>query len=88
MVIKLPREVQQRLIASIKRYCAEMMGDEIGDLKASLFLDYCLEEIGAVVYNQAIADAQAFMQDRVADLDSTCFMPEFGYWRKQSKDGT
>lgn len=81
MVIKLSKDVEKRLVASIKRYFAENMEDEIGDLKARLLLDYCLREIGPSIYNQAIADAQAHLQERVSELDSSCYRPEFGYWK-------
>jgi len=79
---KLPKETRQRLIASIRRYFEENMEDEIGELQASLLLEFCLKEIGPSVYNQAVQDAQAQMQDKVTDLDGTCYEPEFGYWKK------
>jgi uncharacterized protein (DUF2164 family) len=82
MEIKLPKDVEQKLIASIQRYMTENFGDDIGVLKASLFLRYCLEEIAPCAYNQAISDARAFMQERVADLENVCFAQEFGYWNK------
>jgi uncharacterized protein (DUF2164 family) len=58
------------------------MDDEIGGLKASFLLDFCLREVGPCIYNQAIADAQRHLQDRVVDLEGSCFEPEFGYWNK------
>ena len=79
--IKLSKDVEKRLVASIKRYFAENMEVEIGDLKAGLLLDYCLREIGPSIYNEAIADAQAHLQERVSELDSSCYRPEFGYWK-------
>ena len=84
MEIKLPKDVEQKLMASIQRYMTENFGDDIGELKASLFLKYCLEEIAPCAYNQAIADARAFMQERVADLENVCFAQELGYWKKGS----
>lgn len=80
MAIKLTPEMSKRLQASIKRYAAEHLEEDIGDLKASLLLDYVLKEIGPVIYNQAIADAQAYFQDRVADLEGVCHEEEFTYW--------
>ena len=80
MAINLSPETRKRLIASIKRYAAENLDEEIGDLKAGLFLDYCLAEIGPVVYNQAIADAQSYFTGRVADLEGVCHEAEFGFW--------
>ncbi len=85
MAIKLAKETEDRLIASIKRYFDETLDTEICDMKARLLLDFCLKEIGPNVYNRAIADAQAFLTDRVADLDGSCYEPEFGYWNKQDR---
>lgn len=82
MAIRLAKKTEEKLIASIKRYFEENMEDEVGDLKASLLLEFCVREIGPSIYNQAIADAQAFMQNRVSDLDGSCYEPEFGYWKK------
>ncbi len=85
MAINLSKQVEQRLITSIKRYCAENMEEDVGDLKASLLLDFCVKEIGPTIYNQAIADAQTNMQDKVADLDNSCYQVEFGYWSEQEQ---
>jgi uncharacterized protein (DUF2164 family) len=85
MEIKLPKETEGRLLASIKRYFAEHMDDDIGDLKASLLLDFCLREIGPSIYNRAIGDAQMHLQEKVTDLDDACYQPEFGYWKTKRK---
>ena len=86
MPIALPKETRQKLIASIRRYFEENLEEEIGDLKASLLLDFVLAEIGPSLYNQAIADAQAFLQDKLIDLDSSLYQPELGYWDRDSGD--
>jgi uncharacterized protein (DUF2164 family) len=83
MAIMLSPETRKQLLASIKRYAAENLDDEIGDLKAGLLLDYCLQEIGPAVYNQAIADAQSYFTGRVADLEGVCHEEEFGYWSRK-----
>jgi uncharacterized protein (DUF2164 family) len=49
-------------------------------LKAGLLLDYCLKAIGPAIHNKAIADAQAYFQGRVADLQGVCYEPELTYW--------
>lgn len=81
MPITLPPDTRAQLIASLKQYVAEHLDEEIGDLKATLFLDFCLAEVGAVVYNRAISDAQAYFQERTTDLDGVCHQPEFTYWK-------
>ena len=81
MAIKLSKDSEKYLIGSIKRFFAESMEDEIGDLKAARVLEFCVKEIGASIYNQAITDAQAYLQDKVADLGGARFEPEFDYWK-------
>ena len=81
MAISILPDSRKRCIESIKRYFAENMEEDVGELKAALLLDYFLEEIGPTVYNQAIADAQKFFHEKTADLDGSCFEAEFGFWK-------
>ena len=81
MPITLPPDATKHLHGSIKRFCAEHLDEDIGDLKAALMLDFCLKEIGPSIYNQAIADAQAYFSTRVVDLEGVCHEPEFSYWK-------
>ena len=80
MPIALAPDARLQALASIKRYFLEQWEQEVGDLKAGLLLDYVLLEIGPAVYNRAIADAQVYFRDRVADLEGACYEKEFAYW--------
>jgi uncharacterized protein (DUF2164 family) len=82
MSIELSKDAEKALIASIQKYFHEKMDEDVGDLKARLFLDFCLREICPAVYNQAIRDAQAYFQEKVTDLDGICFEPEMTYWKR------
>ena len=82
MAIVLSPDTKKRALASIRRYAAENLELDIGDLKADLLLDFFLREIGPTVYNAAVSDAQTYLRDRVADLEGACYEPEFGYWPK------
>jgi len=82
MVVALPDDVAKRALASIQRYAGEHLDEEFGELQARLLLEFFLKEIAPSVYNAAIADAQMYMRDRVADLEGACYAPEFGYWPK------
>ena len=82
MTIKLSKTEQQRAIESIKRYFSEKLEEEIGDLKALLLLDFCLQEICPSIYNKAIIDARSFLEGRLSDLEDTCYEPEFDYWQE------
>ena len=87
MDIHLKKDLEKQFVTSIQRYYAEDMGTEIGELKAYLLLRFCLEEIAPSIYNQAISDAQAFFQEKVADLENTCFATEFNHWKGKAKQG-
>jgi len=85
MPTELDKEIEKRLIASIKQYFESNLDEDIGDLKARLLLDFCLQEIGPCIYNKAIIDAQSFMQEMVVDLDVSLYEPEFTYWTETSR---
>jgi uncharacterized protein (DUF2164 family) len=83
MTITLRPETQARFIVSIKRFFSETLDDDIGDLKASLLLEFVLREIGPSIYNRAVADAQARIQEMASELDGSCFEADVGYWNKK-----
>lgn len=79
MAVQLTDEQERESVAALKRYFADERDEEIGDLQASLVLEFILQEIGPSIYNQAIHDAQANLQRTVGDLDLTLHEPEFAY---------
>jgi uncharacterized protein (DUF2164 family) len=81
MAIKLQKPERDRLVASVKRYCAENL-EPVGDLQAGLLLDFFLIEAGPVVYNQAVADATARILNHATDLPGEVYEPEVDYWRR------
>ena len=81
--IELPDPARKRAIASIRRFFETELETEIGDLKASIVLEYLLAEHGPAIYNQAIADARAFFDERSADLSAVCFKAEYPFWDKK-----
>lgn len=84
MKITLSDEARKQSIASIKRYVAEELEQDIGDLKAEMLLDFFIKEIAPSVYNGAISDAQTYLRDRLVDLESVCACDEFAYWPKST----
>lgn len=82
MPITLPKDTEARLVNSVKQYLAQELEADVGDLKASFFLAYILQEIGPVIYNQAVADVQAHLHEKITDLDTAVFEPEIGYWKR------
>jgi uncharacterized protein (DUF2164 family) len=82
MPIELSKQARAAAIVSIQRYFQENMPEPIGDLPAGLLLGFFIEEIGPVIYNQAVADAQVRLQQRVSDLNGELYADEFQYWPK------
>jgi uncharacterized protein (DUF2164 family) len=85
MAIALEPEVKEQALASIKRFLREELELDVGDLKAGTVLEYVLRELGPVVYNRAIQDAQRWFQERALDLDGVCHQEEFGYFGGRSR---
>jgi uncharacterized protein (DUF2164 family) len=82
MPIALPQDTETFLLGSLQRYARENLDLELGDLQAKLLLGFVLKEVGPSVYNQAIADAQATLQEKVNDLSLDRYEAEFTYWKK------
>jgi uncharacterized protein (DUF2164 family) len=80
VTIELSKQTRADAITSIQRYFEENMPEPVGNLAAGLLLNYFLEEVGPAIYNQAIADAQTRIQQRLSDLEGELFAPEFQYW--------
>lgn len=83
MAIEISKEARKEAIASIERYFEANMEERIGNIAAGALLNYFLEEIGPLVYNQAVAEVQERLQARIAELDIEVHEDEFQYSRKQ-----
>jgi uncharacterized protein (DUF2164 family) len=80
MAITLSKDAVDKLKPSLKRFFDDELELELSDLKMAKVLDYVLKEIGPLVYNQAIKEAEAFVSGRLSDLEATCYEKEFTYW--------
>lgn len=83
MSLDLPKPMLDQLAGSVRRYLDSEMDLDVGTLQAQLLLDFVIAEVGPSIYNQAIRDAQSYMQDRALDLEGTCHEPEMPYWHKK-----
>jgi uncharacterized protein (DUF2164 family) len=80
MPLALTPDDRKQALASLRRFCDHELEVELSDIQLHALLDFALKEIGPSVYNGAITDAQAFLRDRLADLEAPCYEPEFPYW--------
>lgn len=82
MPVTLSPEARKQALGSLKRFLTEALEVEASDLQAIALLDYLSKELLPTAYNAGVADAQAWIRDRLTDLEGACFEPEFGYWPK------
>ena len=87
MTIEITKDARAEAIASIQRYFDAHMDERIGNIAAGGLLGFFLEEIGPVIYNQAVAEVQERLQMRVAELDIEVHEEAFTYWRRHGKTG-
>ena len=73
----LAEPVRKQAVASLRAYSAEHFDDELSDLQATLLLDHVLSDLGPAIYNQAAADARAYVEERAADLEAALHKAEF-----------
>ena len=76
MRIRLTDERRERMLRSIKKYFAEALDQELGDLAAERLLEFFVKELGAPVYNQAIQDARKFLLEKLDDLEGEFYEPD------------
>ena len=86
MPITFSKEDTQQAVDSIQRYFNENMDEPIGHLPAELLLKFFATEIGPLIYNKGVRDAQERLQARVGDLDIDVHEDEFQYWRAGKRD--
>ncbi len=82
MTLELPKDVRQQAVTSIERYFQENMEERIGNIAAGGLLAFFLEEIGPAIYNQAVADVQDRLRQRIDELDIDVHEEAFTYWHK------
>ena len=74
--IKLSDERRSDLIAMIQHFVSSEFDQALSEFQAQHLLDFFVRHLGAPVYNQAVQDVRAFLQDKVSDLDVEFYEPE------------
>lgn len=66
--IKISKEKRQDMILAIKTHFMEEREEELGDLAASLLLDFVTEKLAIEFYNQGVYDSYKFINKKTEDL--------------------
>jgi uncharacterized protein (DUF2164 family) len=83
MAIQIPAEDLDAALFSIQKYLAEEFDQDVSAMKAKLLLDFFLQEIGPLAYNQGVGDAERYFREKIEDLAGTCFEDGLGYWKNR-----
>jgi len=67
-LIKLKKEIREKIIDDIQTYFLKERDEDLGDLAAGLILDFFVEKIGPEIYNQGVYDSYRFMGEKIEDL--------------------
>ncbi len=65
---EISKEERQDMILSIKTYFYNEREEELGDLAASLILDFIIDNLGSKFYNIGVNDSYRYMNERIDDL--------------------
>lgn len=66
--IELSKSETSRAIDRIKDYIQDAFDMDIGNLQASIFIDYLTEHIGPYYYNKGVEDSMRFMNEKTEEL--------------------
>jgi uncharacterized protein (DUF2164 family) len=66
--IMIDKDKRKHMIKTIQNYFDNERQETLGDLAASLILDFIIEELGPEFYNQGVLDSYKYMNDRTEDL--------------------
>lgn len=82
MTVDLPPDAHKQAVASLRRFSAEELEVELTELQGAQLLGFVLKEIAPTAFNAGVTAAEAYLRDRLADLEGVCHVPEFAYWPK------
>lgn len=76
MEIKLSEDRLKIVTEKVQSYFRNEHDETIGELKAEMIVEFFIKELGPKIYNQAIDDANAFIHEKLIDLDGILYIPE------------
>lgn len=76
MRIRLSEQRRASLIRSLRQYFDEHFDEPLSDFRAAGLLDFFVAELGPPVYNQGVRDAQAYLQEKLVDLEGEVYERE------------
>ncbi|MBD1379746.1 DUF2164 domain-containing protein [Metabacillus arenae] len=69
MEITLSKENKAMMIESIQTFFQTERDEEIGIIAAESILDFMMDELGTLFYNQGVHDAKTMVEQKIMNLD-------------------
>lgn len=66
--IEISLEKKREMITSIQEYFLKERKEKIGNLAATLLLDFFIENLATEFYNQGVYDSYSYFSDRLNDV--------------------
>lgn len=71
--IEFSKPEKELITRKIQMYFREELDQELGQFDAEFLLDFFAEEVGAYFYNRGVRDAQAVIENKVADINDALY---------------
>ncbi|GAA0729622.1 DUF2164 domain-containing protein [Clostridium malenominatum] len=66
--IVLNKDKKKQMIEDIKEYFSNEREEEIGDLAASMVLDFVINKLAPEFYNKGVEDSYRYMSEKIEDM--------------------
>jgi uncharacterized protein (DUF2164 family) len=76
MLKKLPFDQKKALMEKIQYYFESELGKTLGDLATENMLEFLIQTLGPLVYNEALKDARAVVNERILSLEDELYTLE------------
>ncbi|MEE8349307.1 MAG: DUF2164 domain-containing protein [Acidobacteriota bacterium] len=76
MQIELGDNRKQVIMELLTAFYADNLDENLSEYQAQRIVEFFLETLGPVVYNQAIQDARGFMLEKLEDLDAEFYVSQ------------
>lgn len=74
--IKLPKEEKEEMIKNVQSYFEQERSETIGNLGSEQLIDFMIKELGPYIYNKAITDARALINEKIVQIEDELYTLE------------
>lgn len=74
--IKLPKEQKDEMIEELQSFFYDERGEEIGAIAAERLLDHMMHRFAPYIYNQAVRDAKAAVNEKLSQVEDELYALE------------